>query len=366
MVHRSQQVLEFGEIYDCVALSQFLVPVKICLKTMQLALYQIQFMHESTSEVYDPRDKKTGRPFRFPDTQDLAEHYTSKVVPAKEALAAQFLALNRVKQGMFGQSDMNSADKEERRQQLCEIHGELLMLEQELEVQSSVAATASMLQLAVMWKNRWNLQTFPPNYLWELAMSRQRDKDGEELQVTGAGRTDFMAIDWMETARHFEKWRRKKGDSDGDGIITSHDHMKKREGLLERILGSDSKSDSGSKIFQRQEKRFAELEPLIDFLAMLRQALELHSRIMAARGIKYWDGPKGGSPPSDTVYRKFQGMIKDFNKTGKALQAEMEGFPVEIEQGFTEPNESAAETIRIQVPARTHARTHTDPPPRAN
>ena len=36
---------------------------------------------------------------------------------------------------------------------------------------------------------------------------------------------------------------------------------------------------------------------------------------------------------SDAVYRIFQGMIRDFNHTGKALQAEMEAFPVEIERG---------------------------------
>eukprot|EP01051_Picozoa_sp_SAG22_P005843 SAG22_NODE_361_length_11712_cov_6.108155_2_plen_383_part_00 len=77
---------EFIEIWDCIALSQYLVPQLICLKTMELQLYQIQYLHESTSEVYDPRDKKTGRPFKFPDTADLKDHYENKVLPANQKL----------------------------------------------------------------------------------------------------------------------------------------------------------------------------------------------------------------------------------------------------------------------------------------
>ena len=84
---------------------------------------------------------------------------------------------------------------------------------------------------------------------------------------------------------------------------------------------------------------------------MLQHALELHHRLMKARGIKYWDGPKGGSDPSDTVHRIFQALIKDFNISGRTLQNEMLSFPVEIEKGFREANESAAETIKIQAQA---------------
>ena len=40
---------------------------------VQLHLYQIQFLHESSSEVYDPRNPKTGLAFRFPDTEDLTK-----------------------------------------------------------------------------------------------------------------------------------------------------------------------------------------------------------------------------------------------------------------------------------------------------
>ena len=50
---------------------------------------------------------------------------------------------------------------------------------------------------------------------------------------------------------------------------------------------------------------------------MLRDALRLHSRMQMARKIKYWDGPRGGQKISDTVYRRFQGFIRQYNECGR-------------------------------------------------
>ena len=52
-----------------------------------------------------------------------------------------------------------------------------------------------------MWKNKWDMNTWPRNYLYDLAISRQ-----PAAEVSGNGRKDFMAIDWIEAARQFEKW----------------------------------------------------------------------------------------------------------------------------------------------------------------
>eukprot|EP01051_Picozoa_sp_SAG22_P017766 SAG22_NODE_2819_length_2180_cov_1.778952_1_plen_289_part_10 len=66
-------VLEFFEVWDCICASPFLIPQQICMKAIQLQLYQLRYLHEITSEVYDPRDKRTGKAFEFPDTADLID-----------------------------------------------------------------------------------------------------------------------------------------------------------------------------------------------------------------------------------------------------------------------------------------------------
>ena len=70
-----------------------------------------------------------------------------------------------------------------------------------------------------------------------------------------------------------------------------------------------------------------------------------------ARKVKYWDGPRGGQKISDTVYRKFQNFIHQYNDCGRSLKAEMQSFPAETVEGFVEPQEMLAETIKIQATA---------------
>eukprot|EP01051_Picozoa_sp_SAG22_P005844 SAG22_NODE_361_length_11712_cov_6.108155_3_plen_56_part_00 len=48
------------------------------------------------------------------------------------------------------QTGLSSIALDEKRKALCVIHEDLIQIEQECELQDSVAATASMLQLAVM------------------------------------------------------------------------------------------------------------------------------------------------------------------------------------------------------------------------
>ena len=50
-----------------------------------------------------------------------------------------------------------------------------------------------------MWKNKWDMDTFPANYLFDFALARQPD-----AIMTGNGKKDFKAIDceslsWVAT-----------------------------------------------------------------------------------------------------------------------------------------------------------------------
>ena len=79
---------EFIEIWDCIVLSEYIVPQKILMQSMHLKLHQIQYLHECSAEVYDPRDPLTGKPFVYPDTADLEKLYWESIKGIKVARAA--------------------------------------------------------------------------------------------------------------------------------------------------------------------------------------------------------------------------------------------------------------------------------------
>ena len=82
-------------------------------------------------------------------------------------------------------------------------------------------------------------------------------------------RADFVAIDWIEAARQFERWRQSEGLSEKSALGSSEEHRLKREALLGSILGHDPEGPP-TQPMRKQSRRFADLEPLVNFLRMLR------------------------------------------------------------------------------------------------
>jgi hypothetical protein len=81
---------------------------------------------------------------------------------------------------------------------------------------------------------------------------------------------------------------------------------------------------------------------------MLHDVLSLHTRLVTSRQMKHWAGPRGVQIGS-TVSGAFQRAIREYNETGKRLKKEMEVFPDEIADGFSEPDSLKAETIKIKA-----------------
>ena len=107
-------------------------------------------VHAVTGEVYDPRDKTTGKPFTFPDVDDLVKHYEERIAP-KEAelkwerkecaeLRTKMLKANRE------EKNLTPATEEEFRNSMVELHKELMAAEHEVEHEKRIATKASMLQ----------------------------------------------------------------------------------------------------------------------------------------------------------------------------------------------------------------------------
>ena len=104
-------------------------------------------------------------------------------------------------------------------------------------------------------------------------------------------------------------------------------------------------SDIALKMSRIQQSLFMDLAPFMDHLAMCKDVLQLHDGIGISRQVKYWTGPADVDSPS--IHKAYQQQILNYNNLGAELKAEMEQFPEEIKQGFSDSQTVMAETIKI-------------------
>ena len=353
---------ELLEFWDCVCMSELLLPFTILTDSMMLALLEIQYFHARTSEVYDPRDPKTGAAFTFPDVDDLEEHLKDKILPIKAEIHQLHKLLTAEKRKIMEKNE-DTIEKDERNMFMCEmerIQMKLMECDGLLHTESFVADTAAILQLAVMWWNKWSMD-FPPNALASIADDASVAEDGKEA---------FCSIDWVQVARAYTNWvdnsdedhpehpphRKESNKTSFQMSKTAHtgtapsitdvigESTKATAVMATRFLKGDA-SDRAQ--LKPQHKRFAQLCQFVDYLQMLRDVLELHRTMVNARSVKYWNGPR--IDLSNTIERAYQDMIIKYNDTGKDLMKQMEMFPDEIQAGFHEPNPTKAETIKVRA-----------------
>ena len=106
-------------------------------------------------------------------------------------------------------------------------------------------------------------------------------------------------------------------------------------------------SDISLKMSRIQQSLFMDLAPFMDHLAMCKDVLQLHDGIGISRQVKYWTGPADVDSPS--IHKAYQQQILNYNNLGAELKAEMEQFPEEIKQGFSDSQTVMAETIKIKA-----------------
>lgn len=78
----------------------------------------------NSSQVYDPRDRKTGEPFEFPDTADLMDYTASKILPSRNELEAKLAELVAAKAELLG-NELSDNEGEQQLEVLIDLHTEL-------------------------------------------------------------------------------------------------------------------------------------------------------------------------------------------------------------------------------------------------
>jgi hypothetical protein len=171
------------EIWDCVIMTQRIVPMHLVVWSLRLKLYQIQYrpgppgrlsalsafrcksvfydgragrltakiggfrppraVHAATGEVYDPRDKTTGKPFTFPDVDDLVQHYEERIAPREAELKRKRKDCAELRTKMLKanreEETLTPAAEEGFRSSVAGLHGELLAAEHEVEHEKRIA-----------------------------------------------------------------------------------------------------------------------------------------------------------------------------------------------------------------------------------
>lgn len=336
---------ELLEIWECVCFVDQLLPLQILTASMDLQLHEIMYFHEKASQVYDPRDPNTEKAFEFPDLDDLKEHMNGKVQECedlRDVLEQKLASLKQDMATMRGKS-MKSSEYEKMRSAMADLQLELSAAHKAVNDETHVAEVAAMLQLACMWANDWSFD-FPRNYLAQLGANAKIGEDGLDA---------FKDIEWISVSRAYIKWCDNVG----------HDHDIKDEGGLTELAGAlafkvthpFAKDKKGRKKGPEnsnvtpQDRHFEKLSPLLDYLDMLHDVLVLHTCLVTARQLKHWAGPKGADM-CGTVQTAFQKQIMSYNEIGKRLKAEMEIFPEEIADGFSEPDSMKVRTTSHATP----------------
>lgn len=402
---------EFAELWDCICLTELLLPLEILATSLELDLLRIQFVHERTAEVYDPRDPETEKGFAFPDPEDMRKHYEETIVPRQNLKGQLELELATLKITMEQEpKPISRSTHNGYHNQVQKILEKLLAVDAAIRLQTRIGDAAVNLQLAVMWANKWQMN-FPQSFLKQLAGLQGEPAD---LMDNMDGRSAFCAINWIDVARAYVEWDapdlnedgQHRGDDAVDGVPSDETQPNSdtfdqedssattpRNFEQERATKPRSRSTTGPSpralmvqhafgdaspaleiadstvsprfggIFKQglassggsrndkptlQMKRFAQVAPFVDYLQMLKNALRLHVNMMHAAHLKHWNGPRGSSL-SMTIQRAHQALVKNYNMTGHELQSLMKRFPDEISKGFHDPNPVKAMTIKIKI-----------------
>lgn len=345
---------ELMEVWDCICMQELLLPLEILVDAFKLSLYEIQYFHAKTSEVYDPRDPNTHEAFTFPNTDCLERHYTRCIMPIRDTLVREEQQLKRLRVHVsnLARNARSSGETRDEKNyfdwhaELVKQHTKLMQTHKALDIEMDIAETAAILQLAVMWNNRWSMD-FPPHYLREVA----NPKESDDEKFSDDGQKAFCAIDWTEVAEAYTMWT-DSGDvhksvhhrsEGGQNMFKTH-----RLGIMGEPHINLGKGPTVKSLTKTpQQKHFAQLAPLVDYLNMLRDTQILHQQLVGAKAIKYWNGPKVET--SHTIDQAFQQLIRNYNAVGQGLMKEMQCFPQEIMNGFHDPQPIKAETTKINA-----------------
>eukprot|EP01043_Picozoa_sp_COSAG02_P044442 COSAG02_NODE_3971_length_5973_cov_5.170582_1_plen_814_part_00 len=381
---------ELAELWDCICLTELLLPLEILATALELEMLRIQYVHERTAEVYDPRDPETSKGFLFPDPEDMRKHHAEIVVPMQSLKSDLELELTELKVSMEREpKPISRSTHNEYHDKVQQVLVKLLTLDADIRHHTRVGDAAVNLQLAVMWANKWQMH-FPPNFLSQLSgLDRREGKMLERLD----GKSAFCGINWIDVADAYVRWdtedlndngQHRGGDAWVEGADTSHESSDPetfdqddtpanaprnfeaesspsgRTGRSASDIKDSAVSPKLGKLFQGGKKddptlqmhRFAQVAPFVDYLQMLKSALNLHVNMMHAAHLKHWNGPRGANL-SMTIQRAHQTLVKSYNETGTELQAHMKRFPQEISKGFHDPNPVKAMTIKIKIESKS-------------
>jgi hypothetical protein len=334
---------ELFEVWECICFTEMLLPLQVLTASLDLQLHEIMYFHERASQVYDPRDPKTEKAFKFPDLEDLETHMNGRVKECEnvvESLEGHLTEL-KIKMARSRGKQITKGDHEVYRKEMVELQLKLTLAAERVRKEENVAEVAAMMQLAVMWANNWSFD-FPDAYLAQLGDDKAIGEDG--LQA-------FCDVNWIAVSRAYLVWCVDTGHSheieDDGGMM---DVMTQLTFKVTHPFAGNQKSELEKAQYTAQFKHFDKLAPLLDYLDMLHDVLFLHTQLVTARQIKHWQGPRGAEMGS-TVTKAFQRVIADYNGTGKRLKEEMGVFPDEIADGFSEPDAMKAETIKIKAKA---------------
>lgn len=294
---------ELFEIWDCMCQSELMIPLQIVARSLYLSALEIHYFHEKSAEVYDPRNPNTGKPFVFPDLEDMANHLESSIKPKKATKLKLDAKMDMLKVKMAKEPERAQSSKEyvAYHDQMRDMHVECIALEQELQDEIQVAETASTLQLAVMWLNKWS-DDFEPGYLATLSND------------DGVREDEFKDVDWIQVSRDYLTWGKTYVDNvehlEGDFLASmasaATGAIMDTAMNLSRIFSDDKNRRSKE---TAQEQLFADISPFTDYLDVIRDTIKLHDRMMIARNIQHWNGPHGVDL-SNTIERSYQQAIK--------------------------------------------------------
>eukprot|EP01043_Picozoa_sp_COSAG02_P006437 COSAG02_NODE_183_length_30560_cov_8.912695_10_plen_497_part_00 len=147
-------ILELADIVDCVFHSEMLVPLQIVTRSLHLSLLEIQYFHEQSAEVYDPRDPTTGEAFAFPDHDDLRSHLDTSVAPSKQTISRLETKMRAMRMKMAQAPPMPKTSSEYLafHHEMRAIHVDLIAAELQMQDEIYVGQMATMLQLAVSFQ----------------------------------------------------------------------------------------------------------------------------------------------------------------------------------------------------------------------
>ena len=340
---------ELFEVWECACYTDSLLPMQVLVASLSLQLHEIMYFHERASQVYDPRDPKTEKAFKFPDLADLEQHMNGRVKECEtvvETLESRLYILKNKMAGSRGKQISNT-DHEAWRTEMISLQLQLTQAAERVAQEEHVAAVAAMMQLAVMWANDWSFD-FPDNYLSQL---------GDDPSIADDGLQAFCDVNWIAVARAYLAWCDDTGrdemvikDEGGILQVIVKDVVSQLTFKMVQPFAATKKTELQRAQFTVQQKHFDKLGPLVDYLDMLHDVLNLHTQLVTARQIKHWAGPQNADMGT-TVCKAFQKIMADYNRTGKRLKQEMQSFPEEIADGFSEPDQMKADTIKIKAKA---------------